>query len=416
MSDITDSSFPFLRLPREIRDKIYRRLLSARLTTDDYNSGDYANWPVQFHPAISRTNKQISSEASKVLYGENEFVVLRVTTHTQKYNSLNGLPHFVGLSDNQIPHPVMEIKIKELEVGPLAQRIFVFTLGAFPSLIEHLWREAETFNYYNSMIFELFVFNKAPSRHALLNNRILGSFDQIQGFKALIFHGDIDTKVVRHLAECMTLGQHLQDVRAKMAELYSRGESFFKQKDCNLAHRYWNRLSLFWTYRYQLFVLTLTPALRTRYSIQEFMEATLTVILKMDLGRRSIELDTKQFQDAIENARVTLRVVGKLINWYSLNYAIPEVLEAKFWICQSVGQLALGKEGNATHSHNIAVNLLCQDTRFMGKSLEVSGWLKWARDSYLEEQCGRVNRTSMPEEHAEPKGLRSLGAWMDLSE
>jgi hypothetical protein len=180
MLDITVPPFPFLRLPREIRDCIYRHLLSARLTyTNDYPSGDH-DWPFKFAPAILQANKQVSSEASQVLYGENDFVVLRVATHTEKYSSLDGFAHFVPApSPNQMPQPVLEITITEQEVGPLALRTFIFTLGEFPYFIKHLWNKAQICDFYNSMIFELFLFNKAPSRHTLLNNQIVRSLDQI---------------------------------------------------------------------------------------------------------------------------------------------------------------------------------------------------------------------------------------------
>jgi hypothetical protein len=344
-------------------------------------------------------------------------VVLRVAINTQKFSSLDGFPNFWGLSDGRIPQPVMEITIKELEVEPLTRRTFIFTLEAFPSFIEQLWNQAMVCNFYNSMMFELLLFNKAPSRRTLLNNQIVKFFDQIQGFRVLIFLGDIETKVARHLTECMTLGQHLQDMCAKMSDLFSRGEDCFKRKDYTLASRYWEQLHSFWIYRYHLFLITLTPALRTRYSVKDFMEATLTIELKRDLGKRMIELHSKQYKHALNHAQNSLRAVEKLINRYSLNYRVPEVLQAQFWICQSVGQLALGEKQNSSHSHDMAVSTLCQDPRFSGKSLEVSGWLKGARDRYLEVQCrDRENRTSMAEAHAKPGGLRSLGAWLGLSE
>jgi hypothetical protein len=166
--------------------------------------------------------------AAQVLYSENDFVVLRVASNPQKFSSLNGFPNFVGLSDDQIPQPVLEITIKGLAVETLPKRTFIFTLEAVPYFIEQLWNKAAMCGFYNSMIFELFLFNKVPSRHTFLNDHIVRSFDQIQGFTVLIFHGDIDSKVVRHVTRCMTLGQSLQDVGVTMSELFSRGENSFK--------------------------------------------------------------------------------------------------------------------------------------------------------------------------------------------
>jgi hypothetical protein len=394
MTDSTISPFPFLRLPREIRDRIYQHLLSARLTyTDDYQRRDYS-WPFKLAPAILRANKQISGEAAQILYNENDWVVLKFTTHAQKYRFLDGFPNFVGLYEDQIPQPVLEITMKELAVESLPQRTFIFTLEAFPYLIEQLWNKATIFNFYESMIFEIFLFNKAPSRHTFLNNQIVRSFDQIQGFTVLIFHGDIDTDVVRHVTGCMTLGQDLQAVCAKMADLFSRGENSFIRKDFTLASRYWDQLSSFWTYHqcHYLFLRTRhTPSSTTRYSIPDLMEATLTIILKMDLGQRMIDLHDKQYQGPANNAQNFLDLVVRLINQYSLNFNIPPVLQAKFWICKSVGQFALGDRAES-------------------------------KAKYLEEEedplnSKKENETQLAlESHTKLSGLRSLGALMDLSE
>jgi hypothetical protein len=74
------------------------------------------------------------------------------------------------------------------------------------------------------------------------------------------------------------------------------------------------------------------------------MEATLTIMLKTDLGKRKIDLHYKQYQQAINKAQKLLTATEHYINHYSLNYQIPPLLQAQFWICQSVGQLALGEK------------------------------------------------------------------------
>jgi hypothetical protein len=398
--------------------------LSARLTyTDNYHRRDYS-WPIKFAPAIIRANKQISAEAAQVLYNENDWVVLKFITHIQKYRFLDGFPNFVGLYEDQIPQPVLEITIKELAVELLPQRTFIFTLEAFSYLIEQLWDKATIFSSYNSMIFELFLFNKAPSRHTFLNDQIVRSFDQIQGFTVLIILGDIETKVVRHLTRCMTLGQSLQDVGAKMVELFSRGENSFKRQDFTLASRYWDRLNSFWAYRrYSFLRKRITPISTSRYSIQDFMEATLTIILKMDLGQRMIDLHNKQYQRPASNAQNALDLAERFINQYSLNYHVPPGLETKIWICKSAGQFALGDRVGSNLSHDTAVTLLCLDPRFASHSVtEVSQELEWARAKYLEEQEDHLTdskENEIPlalETHATLPGWRLLEAWMDLSE
>lgn len=58
-----------LSLPLELRNKIYRRLLTAQDTFHD-------NYPwFRFHPAILRVSKQLYAEGVKVLYEENLWVM-----------------------------------------------------------------------------------------------------------------------------------------------------------------------------------------------------------------------------------------------------------------------------------------------------------------------------------------------------
>ena len=65
------TSIPFLTLPREVRDIIYRYLLSTKYTK--YVS-TYARDEYCFHPLILRASRQIEREASHILYNENSLV------------------------------------------------------------------------------------------------------------------------------------------------------------------------------------------------------------------------------------------------------------------------------------------------------------------------------------------------------
>jgi hypothetical protein len=143
----------------------------------------------------------------------------------------------------------------------------------------------------------------------------------------------------------------------------------------------------------------------------------------MDLGQRMIDLHTKQFQRAAKYAQHSLTRVETCVNQYSLDYHVPPVLEAKFWICKSVGQFALRDRVGSNLSHDTAVALLCLDPRFASQSsAEVSQELEWVRAKYLEEEEDplngkKENETQLAlESHTKLSGLRSFGAWMDLSE
>ncbi|KAK6343718.1 hypothetical protein TWF730_011307 [Orbilia blumenaviensis] len=75
---------PFLRLPREIRDEIYKFLLifdpPARIRSADLELPDPPKFEVVSVPnTILRVNKQIHSEAAEIFYGFNTFSV-RIST------------------------------------------------------------------------------------------------------------------------------------------------------------------------------------------------------------------------------------------------------------------------------------------------------------------------------------------------
>jgi hypothetical protein len=428
-SESPPSAFPFLRLPLEIRNCIYRVLLSRRLTSAHaYRYGNY-RWPVKFAPAILRANKQVFEEASRVLYTENDFIVLRVATHThnpaRRFTLLDQFPSFTGLSENQIPLPVMQIAITELKSdpfdtqNPITQRTFIFTPEGLPDFIHLLWCLSLMCNFYSSLKLSLTLFNNVQSRHEFLNNHVVRSLDQLQGFGELTISGDVDGEVIRHLIECMVLGQQLEDVRSRIAEYFSLGELCFKKEDYKLARYYWVRLRSFWAYRSRF------HSLLTRYSLKDFMEATLPIVLKADLGGVMTIL---HFQDHKHNGVVAytaqrpLSMAENIINQYNLSYRVPPVLAAKFQICESLGLFLLGEKEEAKESHDTAVNSLCKDPRFFDKSLAVSRELEWARDSYLKQQedplgCGEDERdTSTSETNAILPGWRSLWEWLGLSE
>ncbi|KAG9235833.1 hypothetical protein BJ875DRAFT_256313 [Amylocarpus encephaloides] len=70
-----DEPFPFLRLPREIRDQIY----TYSLVLPGRTSACRRVWrwhSMSLAPGVARVNKQIHLEASRVLYGESIFVFM----------------------------------------------------------------------------------------------------------------------------------------------------------------------------------------------------------------------------------------------------------------------------------------------------------------------------------------------------
>jgi len=80
------NSSPFLQLPREIRDEIYRRLLT---TPFDASAGEY-----HMYPQIPTVNKQVSTEATKIPYQEKEIVLVELDrSHAREWSTIKNIPH-----------------------------------------------------------------------------------------------------------------------------------------------------------------------------------------------------------------------------------------------------------------------------------------------------------------------------------
>ena len=70
----TTTGFPFLQLPREIRDHIYRELLcSDKIYKPATDAGIARRY--EYQVAILQCNRQINNEATPVLYNENCFIL-----------------------------------------------------------------------------------------------------------------------------------------------------------------------------------------------------------------------------------------------------------------------------------------------------------------------------------------------------
>ena len=102
---------PILRLPRELRDEIYRELLLAAKVRDEVTEKVYLK------PAIIRVNKQIHEESSRVLYKENAWVLIRMnwcglvgSLLMQGYPIVSHSPY--GHLDGFVRKPALQVNVQ----------------------------------------------------------------------------------------------------------------------------------------------------------------------------------------------------------------------------------------------------------------------------------------------------------------
>lgn len=96
----------FLALPGEIRNEIYRMLLTTRYTFPN----DFLKTPLSLHPAILRVNRQINEEATNVLHGDNYWIIAQINIH--QWPGANAIIPFVSRKDpSHIKYPALHVKL-----------------------------------------------------------------------------------------------------------------------------------------------------------------------------------------------------------------------------------------------------------------------------------------------------------------
>jgi hypothetical protein len=111
------SSFPFLRLPLELGENIYRKLLTTRYAFVEPKLSDDSNYPGRYNlsPSILLANNQIYLEAKRVLYMKNDFAIFRIYGSTIERSAwIKYVPVFKRLSEEKIPNPKLRIIIEPI--------------------------------------------------------------------------------------------------------------------------------------------------------------------------------------------------------------------------------------------------------------------------------------------------------------
>ena len=82
--------FPFMKLPRELRDRVYKNMLRPTMLLNDL-TGKTSDW---FNPAILRIDRQINAEAAGIIYKEQ----IEVTVNLSMVRHKNGVQKIPGKS------------------------------------------------------------------------------------------------------------------------------------------------------------------------------------------------------------------------------------------------------------------------------------------------------------------------------
>jgi hypothetical protein len=280
----------FLNLFLELRDIIYSMLLTTpycttldrglRLTCPwdvDEPSHDGRAWRFHIHTAILLVNKQISAEATRMLYQGNDFIILKDTgvnlwvdaipkferlTHSRieplledpgSNSWFNGLPRFERLALSRID-PVLRIEVTKygVEVSEYT-RYLVTTPEGLQSIIRALWiketdrtHPVEIINH--GMLNLTLDFNlKAASQYQVLSELITRPWERVS-VNELILRGDIKEPMREHLVKSNLEGPIPNNVAAQFTEYNCLAEQAFGQGNYDAAQWWWGLLEEYWLY------------------------------------------------------------------------------------------------------------------------------------------------------------------------
>jgi hypothetical protein len=391
------SAFPFLELPREIRDLIYCLLLvHTDIRSQKYGQKKSITY-FALHSAIIYTSHQVYLEAKEIFFSDTEFVIFKVRADVFSPCTDN-IPIFRNLAENKITKPVFKAtitKFGEDELLDAEWMTLITTPEGIINIVEYVWRrftEVSTFGH--DLHLTLKYYNNFPSRRSRLVEQLLLPWDQVQGFKRVKFIGDIGTDMYTHLREYMGKGPPVHTIPSTLDALVIKADKYYEQKQYHLAKAYYTAGETYSNFRF-IRLNRLEQSERSALFDALFPSYLKTKLgaLKVGLRLRTDYLGVAQASDALkvllkDAIQRTRRPVGSP-GQYRIN---PEFC-VKVAICRTMARLALGRDKTADELQT-ELHYWMEDSTFATKPraqdfypnwTNVYPQLKHAGDDYLEE-------------------------------
>jgi hypothetical protein len=441
----TKSTFPFLELPREIRDLIYEMLLTTPYTFT-YTASLTANCLSRpfftQSTAILLTNKQISAEAQEIFYARNEFICLRFVGRTPQYlakhSSFSDLPAFPPCPRRDLLDPVLTVTIEILsddrEDDDNGQfYTLLTTVEAIDNILEGVWDcmmdKSPSFDERLTVALEFQ--NKNPLRRQFLHEHILKPWDQLWAFKDITLEGDIDNDLLAHLAAYMESGLHSSDI-LRYLELYQRkAETYQKRKLYHHAAWCWNHLHRYWLYNHHATHLVNTETWETLYTFSGnltcALKSTQPIILRMTLEMMKISFHLRDYHRAERYVRNGLdQIMYPPLGLSGIDERELYLVKAGLFLCRTVVNVECGDHTSAfKYLNSAARDFVNSNTRHHMDLTDIKDKLCWAIDKYFID-VGLPDRRCMgkkwlvSENHTDTKvsreGWPTLWEWLDPTE
>jgi hypothetical protein len=328
----------FLRLPREIRDMIYRMLLTTKYCTQV--AQDRLLLKFRLCTAILLANKRISTEATRVLREENDFIILKVTgMHLDLY----GIPAFRRLAEENLINPVLCAEVGVEEHSHLTEQntvTLITTADAMPAIIKAIWilrriRTSRPFIsvYHGDLKLSLHFSHKASARYEQLSNLVLEPWTRINGLKTLVLTGDVKDPMRERLQDHILKGPFPDEVSVCLRGYILSAERESTQNNYWTAQWWWTILENYLTYLFELRPHQLGGAKlsETDNGFRNVLRGFLSIYLRSMLEQVKTYLSKSLFALAGSEIIKVLSWANKCRGYF--DYAISPILEAKFRLC-----------------------------------------------------------------------------------
>jgi hypothetical protein len=327
---------------------------------------------------MMRVNKQIYVEATRILYGANEFIIVEIgpiypddvigdseeiqgyVEDFQRYalQTFRNVPAFRKLSQAKVTNPILRVSIAMIEKPQDQKNWFTLIISpeVIPRLFDALWIYGADRGFYTNCSLALDFRNRNPSRNTFLNEHILKRWDQMYPFGEVRLTGDIDAVVTNHLKQPSALFPFEEIIARNLEMIQSRAENFYRRNDFASAYFCWYHLQRYWTFYLQLEELThtsLTGLLFARPPETRLVKALNVSAYKVGVsvfGILKILLRLRNYNLAVRIANSPTKWLNREemeFTWNLKPYtSIAPVLRVKFAFCCALAFVAQGQYQN----------------------------------------------------------------------
>ncbi|KAI9777135.1 MAG: hypothetical protein M1835_005320 [Candelina submexicana] len=204
----TGDHLHFLRLPGEIRNQIYRLLLTSKDVRRTVENGA----PIyEFTPSILRVNRQIHDEAIGILYLENRFVGITATCGRLRHIVIDNFLPRISMGDStkshNFPQQALEVQVHSSPTPVKYEKTFalLILLEDLPAFCAMLWMCCGVCKHIGKDgVIDLRIPYSHPPRLIEEQRQLLLPFTRIHSFNKVNITGTVNPSLVRDLVTAIT--------------------------------------------------------------------------------------------------------------------------------------------------------------------------------------------------------------------